>query len=90
MIFCVRKFDGGLLKDHKTIKTRRMKNFNEQMFLMDVASINWVKALGQNDDINVLVSSGGSRHSPHSQWRMSNFRPSRKLLKVLLKSLVII
>ena len=27
MGFCVRKFDGGVLKDHKTIKTRRMKKF---------------------------------------------------------------
>ena len=53
MVFCVGQFDGELLKDHKTIKTRRMKNFNEQMFLIDVASINWVKALGQIDDIDV-------------------------------------
>ena len=40
MVFCVRKFVGGALKDHKTIKTWRMNNFNEQMFLTDVASIN--------------------------------------------------
>ena len=33
-----------------------MKNFNEQMFLRDVANINWVKALDQTDDVNVLVS----------------------------------
>ena len=33
-----------------------MKNFNEQMFLRDAASINWVKALDQTDDVNVLVS----------------------------------
>ena len=38
------------------IKTRRMKNINEQMFPMDIASINWVKPLGQTGDINVLVS----------------------------------
>ena len=40
IVFCVRKFQGGVIKDHKTIKTRRFKNFNEQMFLNDVASIN--------------------------------------------------
>ena len=56
MVYCVRKFEGGVLKDHKMIRTRRMKKFNKQMFLMDVASINWVKALGKTDDINVLVS----------------------------------
>ena len=43
-------------KDYKTIKTQRMKNFNEVMFLTDVASINWIRALGQTDEINILVS----------------------------------
>ena len=52
MVFCVRKFEGGVIRDHKTIKVRRMKNFNEQMFLNDVPSINWLKSLGQADDIN--------------------------------------
>ena len=55
-VFCVHKFDGALLKDHKTIKTRRMNTKNEQMFLMNAASVNWAKALGQTDDINLLVS----------------------------------
>ena len=55
MVFCVRKFEGGVIKDHKRIKTRRMKNFNEQMFLNDVAGINWIRALGQTDDIDILV-----------------------------------
>ena len=33
-----------------------MNTKNEQMFLMNVASVNWVMALGQTDDINLLVS----------------------------------
>ena len=45
-----------MLKDHKTIKTRKMKSFNEQMVLTDVASIDWIRALGQTDDIDILVS----------------------------------
>ena len=56
MVFCVRKFEGGVINDHKTIKARRMKNVKEQMFLNEVASINWLRALGQTDDINALVS----------------------------------
>ena len=56
MVFCVRTFECGVIKDHKMINTRRMKNFNEQIFLRDVASINLVKALDQTDDFNVLVS----------------------------------
>ena len=63
MVFSVRKFEGGVIKDHKTIKTRRMKNFNEQMFLNDVASINWIRALGQTDDINILVRNWSSLFS---------------------------
>ena len=33
MVFCIRKFNGSLQKEHKMIKSRRMKNFNEQAFL---------------------------------------------------------
>ena len=39
IVFCVRKFDGGLPRDLRKINTRRMKKFNEQMFLMDFTSI---------------------------------------------------
>ena len=60
MVFCVRKLEGGVIKDLKTIKTRRMKNLNEQVFLNDVASINWIRALGQTDDINMLVRNWSS------------------------------
>ena len=45
-----------MLKDHKTIKTWRRKNFNEQMFFTDDASANWIRALCQTHDINILVS----------------------------------
>ena len=79
MVFCVRKFEGGVIKDHKTIKTRRMKNFNEQMFLNDVASINWIRALGQTDDINILVRNWSSlfssvieKHAPVQKMRVSD------------------
>ena len=76
MVFCVRKFEGGVRKDHKTIKTRRMKNFNEQMFLNDVASINWLRALVQTDDINIVVSNWSNlfssiieKHAPVQKMR---------------------
>ena len=42
-------------RGHKTIKIRTMKNFNEQCFLTDVASICWEKVFSQTDDIDVLV-----------------------------------
>ena len=79
LVFCVRKFEGGVIKDHKTIKTRRIKNFNEQMFLNDVASINWLRALGQTDDINIVVSNWSNlfssiieKHAPVQKMRVSD------------------
>ena len=39
MVFCVRKLRGALEKNHKVIQARSMKNFNEQAFVTDVASI---------------------------------------------------
>ena len=69
----------GVLEDHKTINTRKIKNFNEQMFLRNVASINWVKALDQTDDVNVLVSNWSrlfssviEKHAPVQNMRVSD------------------
>ena len=78
MVVCVRKFEGGIIKDHKTIKTRRMKNFNEQLFLNAVASINWLRALGETDDISRLVSNWSilfssviEKHAPVQKMHVS-------------------
>ena len=38
MVYCIRKFDGAVKKDHKQIKTR---NCEEQDFLSDVSNIRW-------------------------------------------------
>ena len=45
MVFCVRKFDGALLKDRKITKTRSMKHFGESAFLAEVSNICWEGAL---------------------------------------------
>ena len=39
MVYCIRKFNGTVEKGHKNIKTRKMKNFNEEAFLADVSGI---------------------------------------------------
>ena len=56
-----------------------MKNFNEQMFLNDVASIYWIRALSQTDDINILVRNWSSlfslvieKHAPVQTMRVSD------------------
>lgn len=78
MVYCVRKFNGNLKKDHKNIRTRIMKNFSEEAFLSDVASIDWEQLLGHSDDINVLVNNWSSlfssiieKHAPLRQVRVS-------------------
>ena len=60
------------------IKTRKMKNFNEQAFLSDVADINWEQMLNDTDDINVLVNHWTSifsliidKHAPLCEMRVS-------------------
>ena len=68
-----------MLKDHKTMKRRRMRYLNEQMFFTDVAIINWVRALGQTDDINILVNNWSNlfssvieKHAPFQTMRVSD------------------
>ena len=78
MVYCVRKFNGNLKKDHKNIRTRMMKNFSEEAFLNDVATIDWEQVLGHSDDINALVNNWSSifsaiieKHAPLRQIRVS-------------------
>ena len=95
MVFCFPKFEVGILKDHKLIKARRMKNFPEQMFFNDVAIINWLRALGQTDDINILVNNWSNlfssiieKHAPVQKMRVSDkyFPWVNADLRVLVKS----
>ena len=79
MVFCVRKFKDGVLKDHKKIKTLRMKNVSEHMLLADVACINWIRALCQTDGINIFVSNWSSlfssvieNHAPVQKMQVSD------------------
>ena len=38
------------------IKTRNMKNFNEEAFVADMSSLFWGQMLSGTDDIDVFVS----------------------------------
>ena len=55
MVYCIRKLNGLTSKNHKSIKTRNMKQFSQEAFLRDVASIDWKQALGFSGDANLLV-----------------------------------
>ena len=56
MVYCIRKFNGGVEKDHKMIKTRKMKYFNEDGFLTEVSDICWEEMVTETDDINKIVN----------------------------------
>ena len=78
MVYCTRKLNGAIEKDHKMIKTRKMKNFNEDAFLADVSAICWEQILYNTDDVNVLVSNWSSmfsliieKHAPMANMRVS-------------------
>ena len=78
MIYCIRKFNGALEKRYKTIKTRKMKHFNEESFLPDVSGICWELLPTETDDINFLVNHWSEsfspiidKHAPLSEMRVS-------------------
>ena len=55
MVYCIRKFNGAVERDHKIIKTRKMKNFNQDAFLSDVSNICWEHIASKTDDVNYSV-----------------------------------
>ena len=78
MVYCIRKFNGAVEKDHKRIKTRNMKNFKEDEFLSDVSDICWEHMFLQTDDTNTLVNAWSAlfssiigKHAPLREMRVS-------------------
>ena len=78
MVYCIRKFNGAVEKDHKKIKTRNMKHFSENQFLCDVSDICWGQFFHQTDDVDVLVNNSSSlfsfvieKHAPLKEIRVS-------------------
>ena len=58
MVYVVRKYFGSLKPQHKMITTRQMKNFDEELFLSDLASVDW----------QAIVSNSGCLEGAVSQW----------------------
>ena len=78
LVYCLRKLNGACRKDHKVIKTRSMKNFDETAFLADVSRINWDGVVSRPVDINVLVDDWSilfsmiiDKHAPIKSMRVS-------------------
>ena len=78
MVYCIRKFDGAVKKDHKQIKTRNMKNFEEQDFLSDVSNIHWEHLFQMSNNVNTLANDWSAlfsslieKHAPLREMRVS-------------------
>ena len=55
LVYSVKKFRGGVKKQHKNISTRQMKNFSKSDFLDDLQKIDWKGIVTQTDDVNIIV-----------------------------------
>ena len=78
MVYCIRKFNGAVEKDHKKIKTRNMKHFSENQFLCDVSDMCWGQFFHQTGDVDILVNNWSSlfsfvieKHAPLKEIRVS-------------------
>ena len=79
-MYTVRKFHGGVTKQHKVIKTRQMKNFDKELFLSDLASVDRQSLLHCSTDINVIVEEWTNmlamiiqKHAPILERRVSEW-----------------
>ena len=55
LVYCIRKLNGALKRDHKFITNRVMKRFSEIDFIDDVAKVPWEQVVQSSNDINELV-----------------------------------
>ena len=55
LVYCIRKLNGSLQRDHKIITTRVMRRFSGKDFLDDVAKVPWEQVVQSSIDINELV-----------------------------------
>ena len=78
LVYCIRKFNGEVTKDHKVIKIRKINKLEEGQFVTDVASVCWESVVAQTDDVDVLVKNWSDlfsmiidKYAPRVQMRVS-------------------
>ena len=93
MVYCIRKINGTVERDHKIIKTRKIKNFNQDAFLSHVSNICWEHIVSKTDDMNYSICEWTNlffltieKHAPLSQIRVSE--ESSPWIKRELKTLM--
>ena len=55
LVYVCRKFRGSLSAKHKVITSRQMKNFEEDLFLSDLAFVDWSAIVYNSDDLDNAV-----------------------------------
>ena len=55
MVYCIRKVNDAVQRDHKIIKSRKMKNFNPDVFQFNASSICWEHIVSITGDVNYSV-----------------------------------
>ena len=79
LVFAIRKFQCGFKRQRKFIRTRRMRNLNEEAFLLDMRSFDWQLLLKSSSDIGEIVHNFTSflsaimqKHEPMVEKRVSD------------------
>ena len=55
LAYAIRKFQGGSKRQHRVIKTRQMKHFDDKSVLQYLALVDWKTHLRSSADINTIV-----------------------------------
>ena len=55
LTFCMCKLNASNASGHKTIRTKNMKNFNEEEFLANAAKVSWEGVASVTNDIDSMV-----------------------------------
>ena len=77
LVYCLRRFNGSLKRDHKFINTRTMTRFSHKECLDDVAKASWEQVVRSSKDINYLVIKWSylfsliDKHAPYREIRVS-------------------
>ena len=79
LIYCIRKFCGGVKRQHKYITSRQLKNFDRTSFLSDLSEVNLEEIIVNASDSDDAVRSWTTifsfildKHAPKLTRRVSN------------------
>ena len=76
LIYCIRKFRGGVKRQHKYITSRQLKNFDKTAFLTDsLSEVNWEEIIANADAVRswtTIFSLILDKHAPNLIRRVSD------------------